>query len=98
MASTVTITGVVASLKWGYLPAAALTGWTLTKTADGWSLVAAVVSADAFRLSQQPLVFVAPHQDGAWRWPIVALQITGASLSATLGPKECTDAVPVRPT
>lgn len=88
MGSTVTVTGVTASLRWGYHQAAALADWTVTKTADGWSLVATVAASDTFRLAQQPLVFVAPHQDGSWRWPIVALQITGASCSAALGPKE----------
>lgn len=83
-----TVTGRSGSLKWGYSQAAAIGGWTVTKTADGWSLVATVDTYDTFRLAQRPLVFVAPHQDGSWRWPIVALQITGASLNATLGPKE----------
>ena len=82
------VTGVVGSLKWGYQIAASLTAWTITKNPDGWSLTATVVSSNTFWLAQQPLVFVAPHQDGSWRWPTVALQITGALLSATLGPKE----------
>lgn len=83
-----TVSGVVGSLKWGYQTAASLVAWTVTTTGDGGALVATVDTYDTFRLAQRPLVFVAPHQDGSWRWPIVALQITGASLNATLGPKE----------
>lgn len=85
----VTVRGVDASLRWGYQSAAILRAWTVTKDDHGvWSLAASVVSTDAYRVAQRPLVFVAPHATGAWRWPIETLQIAGASLSATLGPKE----------
>jgi len=87
-----TVTGVAASLKWAYHQAATLSGWTVTKTDDGWALTATVetkndVYVDA-ALAAGRLTFVAPHATGAWRWPVTALQIVGASLSATLGPKE----------
>lgn len=83
-----TARGVDGSLRWGYQAAAVLRAWTLTKVDAGWTLTATVVSTDAFRVAQRPLVFVAPHATGAWRWPIGELQIVGASLTATLGPKE----------
>lgn len=83
------LSGVVASLRWGYHSAAALGAWTVTRTEHGWSLTAAVLSTDAFRLSRRPLAFVAPHEKGMWTWPIVGEpQITGAQLSAALGPME----------
>lgn len=83
------ITGVTASLRWGYTSAAALGAWTLTKREDGrWSLKAAIVSLDTFRVAQRPLVFEAPHAKGAWRWPVLELQAAKASLTATLGPHE----------
>lgn len=88
MGHQLTVTGVAGSLRWGYHQAASLSAWTVTRTPDGWSLTATVVHADAFRLTQRPLVFVAPTQAGVWRWPLVAWVITGASLEATLGPKE----------
>jgi len=88
MASTVTIGGVTGSLRWGYHEAAVLASWTLTNTTEGWTLTATVVSVDAFRVSQHPLVFLAPHASGAWRWPVKELQIMGATLTASLGPKE----------
>jgi hypothetical protein len=48
-----------------------------------------IVEMHAIRLEQRPLVFVVPTERGAWSWPIVgALDITGASCTARLGPKE----------
>jgi hypothetical protein len=83
-----TVRGASAWLRWGYAQAATLRAWTVTREADAWTLSAAVVTTDAFRLSQQPLVFVAPHQGGSWRWPVESLQITDGTLVARLGPKE----------
>lgn len=85
----VTVRGVTARLTWGYHVAATLGAWTVTQSTEGkWMLTAIVVSTDTFRVAQRPLVFEVPTDKGVWRWPIVALQITGASLTATLGPKE----------
>lgn len=80
------ITGAAARLDWGYYPAAVLGAWTATKDAAGVvTVTATIVSSDTFRLSQQPLVFVAPT---GWRWAVSELQITGVALSARLGPLE----------
>jgi hypothetical protein len=78
------------AIRWGYYPAATLRPWSVTPAEAGGPavLTASIVSSDAYRLAQQPLVFVTSHAAGVWRWPIVTLQITGASLTATLGPKE----------
>jgi hypothetical protein len=85
----VTVRGVTASLRWGYLQAAALEAYTVTKDDHGtWRLTATVVDVDAFRVAQRPVAFIAPHAKGAWRWPVTELQIAGASLTATLGPPE----------
>lgn len=75
-------------MRWGYHQAATLRDWTIEKSAGGYALSAQVVNADTFRVSQRPLTFVAPVQGGSWRFPITTLQMTGVSLSATLGPKE----------
>lgn len=84
-----TITGVTASLKWGYYLAGTLGAWTVTKTDAGtWTLAATVVSTDAGRIAQRPLTFVAPHQGGAWRWPVTELAIADGALTATLGPPQ----------
>lgn len=84
------VRGALGSVRYGYLQAAQVTDWTITRDPDSKALrlAATVASRDAFRLSQRPLAFVATHAKGAWRWPIVELQDEGASLRATLGPKE----------
>ena len=89
MARCVTVTGVQGSVRWGYHRAVELGAYTVTRDEQGaWSLSGHVVSADTVRASQSPLVFVAPHQDGSWRWPILDLQLADGALTARLGPKE----------
>jgi hypothetical protein len=91
-----TVRGVDARLLWGYSTAAALTAWTVSKPDDGgpWTLAATVVTSNTFALEagqrdpQHPLRFVVVTAKGIWRWPVVTLQIAGASCTATLGPKE----------
>ena len=81
------ITGVEGQVTWSYYTAAAVHGYTITRTdGAGWSLRGFLGAADAFKLAQRPLVFVAPHAKGAWRWPITELQIADGALTATLGP------------
>lgn len=80
------LTGVEASLRLGYASAATLGAWSVVKQDDGsWSVTATVISADTFRVTQRPLVFEARHAKGAWRWPVLELQIATTSLRATLG-------------
>lgn len=81
--------GVVAALRWGYTSAASLRAWTVVATeGGGWALTASIDSVDAFRVSQSPLVFEAPHARGAFRWPVLDLQMQGSALTARLGPQE----------
>ena len=80
------IAGVVGAVQWAYYQAATIQGYTVTRTGAAWSLRATVVAADAFKLSQRPLVFVATHQRGQWRWPIETLDVRGGQLTARLGP------------
>jgi hypothetical protein len=83
------VTGQAARVQWGYLVAGTVRSWTATKAEDGsWSLVATVHEADTFRVTQRPLVFMAPHARGTWRWPVTSLQITDGTLTASLGPPE----------
>jgi len=84
------IRGIVGRIDWGYFAAAAINGYTAHQLADGqWSLHATVVTFDAFKIRQRPLVFVAPHQDGEWRWPIRTVDLGDGpgprELQATLG-------------
>lgn len=83
------ITGVVASIAWHYYTAAAINGYTVTRAADGsWRASGTVVLSDAFKLTQRPLTFIAPHAKGEWRWPITSLEIADGRLMAGLGPPE----------
>jgi hypothetical protein len=86
------IRGVVGRIEWGYFSAAAINGYTVQQLADGsWSLSGTVVAFDAFKIRQRPLVFVAPHKDGEWRWPIRSTELGEGhgprELQATLGPQ-----------
>lgn len=80
------VTGVNGQIKWHYHEAAAVQGYTVSRTPEKcWTLRATVVEPDEFKLAQSPLVFVAPHKDGEWRWPIVRLEVSGNTVSASLG-------------
>lgn len=82
------ITGVVGRINWAYFLAGDVRDWTLSMDGGVRSLTGTLQNPDTLRLSQQPLVFVAPHAKGAYRWPITSLQIAGASCTAMLGPME----------
>lgn len=79
------IRGVKAVIRWAYYNAAAINGYTVTRKDGTWNLRATVVSSDAFKMAQRPLVFVAPHAKGEWRWPIESLRVEANQLVATLG-------------
>ena len=84
------VTGDRARIDWGYFSAAAIQGFKALQLPDGsWSLKATVIQCDAFKLRQKPLVFIAPHQYGEWRWPIKTIDLGEGSgpreLRATLG-------------
>jgi hypothetical protein len=87
---SLTLTGVVGHLKWHYYTAAAINGYTVTRVGAVWSLTANVILADAFKLSQTPLTFVAKHTKGEWRFPILSSTLNKDThrLTARLGPPE----------
>jgi len=83
------VSGVVGSIKWHHYPAAAINGYTvapLNKARTEWRLTATVVLADAFKMAQTPLTFVAKHAKGEWQFPIKRFTRDEYRLSATLGP------------
>lgn len=87
--NTFVFRGESAELRWGYHPAATLKDWTLTpQDASSFTVTAQVVSSDAFRVSQHPIVFTVPRQSADWKWPILSLQIVGHTMTASLGPQE----------
>jgi len=86
------IRGVVGRFDWGYFPAGAINGYNVTRSEDGtWSLRGTLVNFDAFKIRQRPLIFVAPHQDGEWRWPVQTFDLSEGhgprQIQATLGPQ-----------
>ena len=76
-----------AEIRHGYHVAASLVDVALVVNASGSHLTARVVRADAFRLSQQPIVFRINRSPVPWKWPIESLQIDGDALDARLGPQ-----------
>jgi hypothetical protein len=86
------LSGAVGHIKWGHYTAAALTVYTATPSNPArteWTVRATVVLDDAFKMAQRPLVFVAKHAKGEWRFPIrsVARDEAGA-LMASCGEPE----------
>jgi hypothetical protein len=82
----VTIRGVVATIEWAYYNAAAINGYTITRTETGqWSVRGTVVMADAYKMAQRPLYLLAPHRYGKWRWPIERFQLNEGRFTAALG-------------
>jgi hypothetical protein len=84
-----TIRGAVARVEWGYFIAAAIEGYVITRAGKGpsskWRARATVITHDAFKLSQRPLMFVAPTKHGEWRWPVLTITVTAGRLVADLG-------------
>ena len=91
-----TVRGVIGRLEWGYFTAAAIHGYMVTRTADVWYLRASVVSTDAYKLAQRPLIFVAPTKGGEWRWTVRHYTLAAGTLTAEMEPLP--DALPIRPT
>lgn len=83
------IRGVRALVKWAHYNAAVVEGYAIKISETGqWSLRATVVMTDAYKLSKRPLIFVALHEKGEWRWPIVDFELHGGALRAQLGAPE----------
>ena len=80
------VTGVVGKIEWSYFSAAALNGYTVSLVGTQLHLHGTVVASDSFKLSQRPLMFVAPTMYGDLRWPIQEVSIVEGAVTATLGP------------
>jgi hypothetical protein len=80
--NTFTLRGAAAEIRWGYRAVATLGSWT-------WKhgvVTATVLQKDDFGISQSPLSFIA----GSITEPIHRLQISGWTLTASIGPQETT--------
>lgn len=82
------LSGVVGALRWGYHDAGSLRDWAISRDGGVSTLTATVDRIDTLRIAQRPLTFTVAHPAGVWRWPVLNISIEGASLRATLGPKE----------
>ena len=83
-----TLSGTEASVRWGYHVAASVTAWSIIPDDGRLTFTASLVQSDHYRLSQRPLVFVVTRKGVTLRWPILELQINGATVTATLGQKD----------
>ncbi len=79
------IAGVNGFMKWGYFTAAEVRSYTVIRDMQGrWSLTCYVVNPDAYKMSQKPLRFVAPHEKGEWRWVIESIEVRDSVCTAKL--------------
>ena len=83
------VDGVIAQIRWGWYTAAGIHGYRIAwdRVARVWVLDASVILADAFKMAQRPLVFIAPTRGAEWEFPIETFEFTGARgpLTARLG-------------
>jgi hypothetical protein len=85
------ITGAAAAIRWVYDEAARVGTYVITrdKETKRWTVQGTIVAADAFKLTQRPLVLVVRHEAGEWRWPITsAVSTTEGPFAADLGERE----------
>jgi hypothetical protein len=80
--------GVLGTIDWYYYQAATVHAYVVVRDVErgGFRLTGTVGERDAFKLSQRPLEFVAPHKNGAFRWPVLDFSISESGrLTARLG-------------
>lgn len=70
-----------------YLPAVVFGPWRIE--ADGeTTLTGTLVSVDGYRVTQVPLVAVVQIGRTRLTYPVVDLQLSGSTVTATLGPRQ----------
>jgi hypothetical protein len=84
------LTGDLGAIRYGYHTVAQVQGWRVAGDDGTRVLTGTVEDVNEVMASQQPLTFQAERARGVSRWPIVTLEITGASVRAVLGPREIT--------
>jgi hypothetical protein len=83
--NTFVFRGESAELRWGYHVAATVKDWTLTpQDVSRFTVTARVVSSDAYRVAQRPIVFTVQRKASVWRWTVESLQIAGETMTASL--------------
>lgn len=83
--NTFVFRGESAELRWGYHVAATVKDWELTpQDSSRFTVTARVVSSDAFRVTQRPIVFTVQRKASVWRWTVESLQFVGETMSASI--------------
>jgi hypothetical protein len=82
------IRGVVGYVRWAYYDAARIDGYTITREGSRWTVTGRVVFSDSFKMTRRPLIFVAPHKHGEWRWPMQEFELRDGVVTAQLGAPE----------
>jgi starvation-inducible outer membrane lipoprotein len=82
--------GTTGQVKYAYHTAARITGWVLTvhKETRAVTVAATVDTADAYFLTQTPLVLLLVTRRGVSRWPITRCQVIDRQFHADLGTLE----------
>lgn len=93
MFRALTVRGDAAAILRGYVEAATIVRWTITKSDTGsWSLHATITRVDRFQLRQRPLIFTSPRrtEGGFWCFPVLVdtIRLGETTLAARLGPPE----------
>jgi len=90
--NSLTVHGDQAALVWGYRTTADLRAWRITRTKDGWILLATVTKSTTWEVRQavrcNELLFTAPRARGRWCFPVLAVTEIGTYVSDILGPPQ----------
>ncbi len=84
------LTGDLGAIRYGYHTVAQVRQWRVAGDGGTRILTGTAEDVNDVMASQQPLQFRATRARGESRWPIMTLEIEGASLRAVLGPREIT--------
>lgn len=71
-----------------YAPAVTFGRWSCDADQQGGTLTAEIVSVDNYRIKQRPLYTSIAMGRATWRRPVMDVQISGKTLTATLGAVE----------
>lgn len=82
-----TLRGATGEIRWVYLPAVVFGPWRIETDGES-TLTGTVVSVDGYRVTQGPLVAVVQIGRSRLTYPVVDLQLSGSTVTATLGPRQ----------
>ncbi len=82
------VSGERGEIRRKYLLVGEVSKWELDPIGTAWRLIGQFDVVDEGQLSQPALSFVVtrPDPEGPWVFPVQSLQVTGTTLTASLGP------------